>query len=195
MRKRILIAQSWQKRYTNSRRNDLEFVVGNHIFLKVAPMRREVRFQKKEKLRPRLVEYFQVQDRPNDLYRLALPATIVVVHKVIHMSTLASALHTFHMFLNMKHTVSNQDSRKGYEVLLHNKQMVEIKVLQREHQHGRDQGLVEGYEVFFGSSSSSSSFFNGSNFGGFGQRHFQHSVTSRNLKGIGELQLSDLEEI
>ena len=38
IRKRILIVQSRQKSYADVRRKDLEFDVGDHVFLKIAPI-------------------------------------------------------------------------------------------------------------------------------------------------------------
>ena len=46
IRKRLLTAQSWQKSFTDTRRRPLEFEVGDHVFLKVMPKRRVVRFGK-----------------------------------------------------------------------------------------------------------------------------------------------------
>ena len=39
IRKRLLMAQSWQKSYADVRRRPLEFEVGDHVFLKVMPKR------------------------------------------------------------------------------------------------------------------------------------------------------------
>ena len=39
IRKRLLMAQSRQKSYTDRRRRPLEFEVGDHVFLKVMPKR------------------------------------------------------------------------------------------------------------------------------------------------------------
>ena len=47
IKQRILSAQSRRKSYADSRRKDLEFAVGDHVFLKVAPMRGVLRFGKK----------------------------------------------------------------------------------------------------------------------------------------------------
>lgn len=43
----ILTAQSRQKSYFKTRRKDLEFAVGEHVLLKVKPLRRVIRFGKK----------------------------------------------------------------------------------------------------------------------------------------------------
>ena len=55
IKQRILTAQSRQKSYADVRRRDLEFEVGDHVFLKVAPMRGVLRFGKKGKLSPRFI--------------------------------------------------------------------------------------------------------------------------------------------
>ena len=46
IQKRLLTAQSRQKRYTDIRRRPLEFEVGDHVFLKVMPERGVIRFGK-----------------------------------------------------------------------------------------------------------------------------------------------------
>ncbi|XP_050946524.1 uncharacterized protein LOC127151150 [Cucumis melo] len=50
IRARILIVQSRQKSYTDERRKDLQFDVGDMVFLKVAPKKGVLRFKKKGKL-------------------------------------------------------------------------------------------------------------------------------------------------
>ena len=46
IQKCLLIAQSWQKSYTDRRWRPLEFEVGDHVFWKVIPKRGVVRFDK-----------------------------------------------------------------------------------------------------------------------------------------------------
>ncbi|KAL0562097.1 hypothetical protein IC582_002547 [Cucumis melo] len=48
IRSRMHIAQSRQKSYADVRRKDLEFEVGDKVFLKVAPMRGVLRFERRE---------------------------------------------------------------------------------------------------------------------------------------------------
>ncbi|KAA0057117.1 ty3-gypsy retrotransposon protein [Cucumis melo var. makuwa] len=50
IRARMLTAQSRQKSYADKRRKDLKFEVGDMVFLKVAPMKAVLRFEKKGKL-------------------------------------------------------------------------------------------------------------------------------------------------
>ncbi|MCF6774896.1 transposase family protein [Corynebacterium sp. MC-12] len=53
IRERLKTALSRQKSYSNVRRRDLEFKVGDWVYLKVSPMKGVVRFGKKGKLSPR----------------------------------------------------------------------------------------------------------------------------------------------
>ncbi|KAA0037905.1 pol protein [Cucumis melo var. makuwa] len=63
IRARMLTAQSRQKSYADVRRKDLEFEVGDMVFLKVAPMKGVLRFAKKGKLSPRFVGPFEILER------------------------------------------------------------------------------------------------------------------------------------
>ncbi|KAL0560427.1 hypothetical protein IC582_000832 [Cucumis melo] len=63
IRARMLIAQSRQKSYADVRHKDLEFDVEDMVFLKVAPMKGVLRFEKKGKLSPRFVGPFEILKR------------------------------------------------------------------------------------------------------------------------------------
>ncbi|KAL0561192.1 hypothetical protein IC582_001613 [Cucumis melo] len=74
IRSRMQIAQSRQKSYADVRRRDLEFDVGDKVFLKVAPMKGVLRFERRGKLSPRFVGPFEILERIGSVaYRLALP--------------------------------------------------------------------------------------------------------------------------
>ncbi|KAA0067014.1 pol protein [Cucumis melo var. makuwa] len=89
IRARMLTAQSRKKSYADVRRKDLEFEVGDMVFLKVAPMKGVLRFEKKGKLSPRFVEPFEILERIGLVaYRLALPPFFSAVHDVFHVSML-----------------------------------------------------------------------------------------------------------
>ncbi|KAL0551879.1 hypothetical protein IC582_010969 [Cucumis melo] len=86
---RMLIAQSRQKSYADERRKDLEFEVGDMVFLKVAPMKGVLRFEKKGKLSPCFVGPFEILEWISPVtYRLALPPSFSIVHDVFHVSML-----------------------------------------------------------------------------------------------------------
>ncbi|TYK13849.1 retrotransposon protein, putative, Ty3-gypsy subclass [Cucumis melo var. makuwa] len=80
---------SRQKSYVDKWRKDVEFDVGDMIFLKVAPMKDVLRFEKKEKLNPRFVGPFEILERIGSVaYRLSLPPAFSIVHDVFHVSML-----------------------------------------------------------------------------------------------------------
>ncbi|KAA0064153.1 pol protein [Cucumis melo var. makuwa] len=89
IRARMLTEQSRQKSYADVRCKDLEFDVGDMVFLKVAQMKDVLRFEKKGKLSPCFVEPFEILERIGPVaYRLALPPSFSVVHNVFHVSML-----------------------------------------------------------------------------------------------------------
>ena len=63
--------------------------MGDHVFLKVMPKRRVVRFGKQGKLSPRYIGPFEILERVGTVaYRLALPSSLSGVHEVFHVSML-----------------------------------------------------------------------------------------------------------
>ena len=89
IRQRLLMAQSRQKSYADVRRRPLEFKVGDHVFLKLMPMRGVVRFGKRGKLSPRFIGPFEILERIGTVaYRLALPPSMSGVHEVFRVSML-----------------------------------------------------------------------------------------------------------
>ncbi|XP_073061943.1 uncharacterized protein [Primulina eburnea] len=82
-------AQSCQESYADQRQQDLEFAVGDHVFVKVPPMKGVMRFGKKGKLSPRFIEPFEILERVGTLaYRVALPPNLTGVHNVFNVSML-----------------------------------------------------------------------------------------------------------
>ena len=91
---RMKEAQSRQKSYVDKRRKDLEFSVGDRLFIKVSPIKDVVRFRKSGKLAPRYVGPFQIIERIGKLeYRLELPSSMAGVHNVFHVSHLRKYVH------------------------------------------------------------------------------------------------------
>ena len=63
--------------------------MGDHIFLKVMPKKRVVRFDKRGKLSLRYIRPFEVLKRVGTIpYRLALPPSLSSVYVVFHVSML-----------------------------------------------------------------------------------------------------------
>ncbi|XP_071928113.1 uncharacterized protein [Coffea arabica] len=81
-------AQSRQKSYADNRRKDLEFEVGDKVFLKVTPLR-SLTAGKGKKIQPRYVGPFKILQRVGNVaYRLELPTSLSRVHDVFHVSML-----------------------------------------------------------------------------------------------------------
>ena len=67
----------------------LEYAVGDHVFLKEQPRRGVVRFGKKGKLSPRYIGPFEILQWIDEVaYRLTLPPQLAGVHNVFHVSLL-----------------------------------------------------------------------------------------------------------
>jgi hypothetical protein len=94
IRKRMLIAQSRQKSYADKHRRQLEFNVGDLVYLKVSPMKRAMRFGKTVKLSPRFVGPFKVKEVVGPVaYKVELPPALSGIHNVFHVSTLRKHVH------------------------------------------------------------------------------------------------------
>jgi hypothetical protein len=91
----ILAAQSRQKSYTDKRHNPLEFKVGDHVYLQVSPMKGVRRFSIKGKLAPRCIGPYPIVDKYGPTsYQVELPAKLLGVHNVFHVSQLRRCLKT-----------------------------------------------------------------------------------------------------
>ncbi|KAL2250183.1 UNVERIFIED_CONTAM: hypothetical protein Sindi_2492000, partial [Sesamum indicum] len=81
-------AQDRQKRYVDQDRRQMEYKVGDKVFLKISPWRGILRFGRQGKLSPRYIGQYEIIERIGPLaYRLALPAELSI-HDVFHISTL-----------------------------------------------------------------------------------------------------------
>jgi hypothetical protein len=82
-------AQSRQKSYADTQRRLLEFNEGDHVYLKVSPIRGMRRFKVKGKLSLRFIGPFLILKRVGDFaYQLELPDHLADVHDVFHVSHL-----------------------------------------------------------------------------------------------------------
>jgi ribosomal protein L21E len=86
-------AQSRQKSYAHTRRRLLEFKEGDHVYLKVSPIRGMRRFKVKGKLYPRFIGPFLILKRVGEVaYQVELPDHLEDVHDVFHVSQLKKCL-------------------------------------------------------------------------------------------------------
>ncbi|KAL0534799.1 hypothetical protein IC582_029093 [Cucumis melo] len=143
IRSRMHTAQSRQKSYADVRRKDLEFEVGDKVFLKVAPMRGVVRFERRGKLSPRFVGPFEILERIGPVaYRLALPPSLSTVHDVFHVSMLRKYVPDPSHVVDYEPLEIDENlsyTERPVEVLarevktLRNKEIPLVKVLWRNH--------------------------------------------------------------
>jgi hypothetical protein len=95
VRENIRVTQSRQKRYTDHRRRELSFEVGDFVYVKVSPMRGWHRFKVRGKLAPRFIGPFKIREKRCEVaYQLELLPQLSDVHDVsrFHVSQLKKCL-------------------------------------------------------------------------------------------------------
>ncbi|KAK6131681.1 hypothetical protein DH2020_034588 [Rehmannia glutinosa] len=114
IKERIKATQDRQKSYADKRRKNLQFEVGEKVFLKISPTKNINRFGKRGKLRPRYIGPFEILARVGDLaYRLALPPQLASVHNVFHVSMLRKYVHDPNHIVNYSELEINRDLSYG----------------------------------------------------------------------------------
>jgi hypothetical protein len=79
--------KSRQETYANKRRRPLEFEVGDHVYLRVSPMKGMKWFWVKGKLAPRYIGSFPILEKCGTVaYKLDLPPSLAEVHDIFHVS-------------------------------------------------------------------------------------------------------------
>ncbi|XP_039165948.1 uncharacterized protein LOC120292113 [Eucalyptus grandis] len=139
IRDKLKTAQSRQKSYADKWCRPLEFQVGEHMFLKVSPMRGTSRFGNKGKLSPRYVSPFEILEQIESLaYHFALPPRLAQVYDVFHVSMLRKYKPNPTHMLNFEKI--DMDERVSYvekpvwivdqnKQMLHNKTIPLVKVV------------------------------------------------------------------
>ncbi|KAA3470459.1 Retrovirus-related Pol polyprotein from transposon 17.6 [Gossypium australe] len=85
----VVEASNRQKSYADLKRKEIEFSVGDYVFLKVSPWKNILRFGWKGKLSLRLIGPYRVLKRVGLVaYQLELPPELNRVHNVFHVSML-----------------------------------------------------------------------------------------------------------
>ncbi|KAK5845898.1 hypothetical protein PVK06_002141 [Gossypium arboreum] len=89
IRDRLKEASDRQKSYADLKRKEIEYSVGDMVFLKVSPWKKILRFGKKGKLSPRFIGPYRVLKRVGPVaYQLELPPELDRIHDVFHVSML-----------------------------------------------------------------------------------------------------------
>ena len=93
VREQLKTAKSRQKSYADTRRRQVNFQVGDHVYLRVTPLKGTKRFHVKGKLAPRFIGPFEITARRGEVaYQLELPPELSDVHNVFHVSQLRKCL-------------------------------------------------------------------------------------------------------
>ncbi|KAH9671308.1 Endonuclease [Citrus sinensis] len=115
-----------QKSYANKRRRELEFEVGDKVFIRISPWKGVLQFGKRGKLSPRYIGPYEIVECIGRLaYRLALPPELSRIHDVFHVSMLPKYVY------DPSHVLSRQPIELK-EDLTYEEEPVEI--LQQKHQ-------------------------------------------------------------
>ena len=151
IRQRLKTASDRQKSHADLKRKDIEYEVGDKVFLKVSPWRKVLRFGKKGKLSPRFIGPHEVLERIGPVaYRLALPPELAKLHDVFHVSMLRKYRSDESHILPVQETQVQEDLSYDEEpkaILdrevkqLRNKQVPLVKVLWQY--HGREEATWE----------------------------------------------------
>ena len=89
IQQRLKVASVRQRSYANLKRKDIEFEVGDKVFLKVSLWKKILRFGIKGKLSPRFIGPYEILERVGPVaYHLALPLELAKLHDVFHVSML-----------------------------------------------------------------------------------------------------------
>ena len=106
----LKIAQSRQKSYADKKRQSVSFQVGDHVYLRVSPMKGVQRFRVKGKLAPRYVGHFLITERCGLVaYRLELPAQLSAVHNIFHVSQFRKCLRVPTKIIEMENVQLEPD--------------------------------------------------------------------------------------
>ena len=89
IRERLKVATDRYKSYADMKRKDIQYEIGDKVFLKVSPWKKVMRFGKKGKLSPRFIGPYEVIEKVGPVaYRLSLPLDLEKIHNVFHVSML-----------------------------------------------------------------------------------------------------------
>ena len=83
------IARDRQRSYADNRRRDLQFEIGDWVFLKISPWKCVLRFGRQGKLSLRYIGPYEIVSNMGPVaYKLKLPPELLRIHDTFHVSML-----------------------------------------------------------------------------------------------------------
>jgi hypothetical protein len=138
IREKLKAAQSRQKSYSDKKRREVSFNLGDFVYLKVSPIRGTRRFQVHGKLAPRYIGPYRVQKKIGAVaYCIELPETMADIHPVFHVSQQRRCLRVPEKERVPEEEIALQTNLRYQEVL------VKIWTLSQKGQETPKYGFVE----------------------------------------------------
>ena len=143
IQQRLKAVSDRQGSNANLKRKNIEFEVGDKVFLKVSPWKKILRFGRKGKLSPKFIDPYKILERVGLVaYRLALPLELAKLHGVFQVSMLRRYRSNTSHILPVQNIQVQEDftfDEESKAILdreirqLRNKQVPLVKVLWQHH--------------------------------------------------------------
>ena len=143
IQQRLKAARDRKKSYVDLKIKDIEYEVGDKVFLKVSLWRKILQFGRKGKLSPRFIGPYEILERIGQIaYRLALAPELAKSHNVFHVSMLQKHRYDESHILPVQDVQVQSDFTYDEELKailarevkqLRNKQVPLVKVLWQHH--------------------------------------------------------------
>ena len=89
VRDNLKIARVRQRSYADNRRRDLQFKIGDQVFLKISPWNGVLRIRRRGKLSTSFIGPYEIVSKVGPIaYRLKLPLELSRIHDTFHVSML-----------------------------------------------------------------------------------------------------------
>ena len=143
IKERLKVAAYRQKSYVDLKIKDIQYDIGEKVFLKVSHWKKIMRFVQNGKLSPRFIRPYEVIKKEGPVaYRLALPPELEKIHNVFQVSMLRRYRSNPSHMVSSKIIELRPDltyEKEPVEILareikeLRNKQIPLVKVLWKNH--------------------------------------------------------------
>ena len=133
VRDNLKIARDRQRSYADNRRRDLQFEIGDWVFLKISPWKGVLRFGRRGKLNPRYIRPFEILSKVRLVaYKLKLPPDLLRKYILDPSHVLREQPVQLKENLNYEETPVQIVDRK--EQVLRSKVIPLVKVLWKNHE-------------------------------------------------------------